>query len=139
MWRQSRDRLCEIGVGRQDFGVELADDQGIFYVDHIDIPDEDRTYIVAAVTVGFDANAIVGALEMNAFGADVMGSACDLAADGETVPVQESAIGDGNVAAGLVATGGVGRSRFDGDIVITNVGEDVVDANMGRSERIDGI
>ena len=57
---------------------------------------------MASVAVRLDADALVGAFELDAFGADVLGAACQLAADRKAVTVQEDAIGDGDVAAGRV-------------------------------------
>ena len=74
--------------------------------------------VVAAVAIGLDADAVVGALEMNALGDDVLRAAGNLAADREAVAVQECAIGDRDVAAGIVRPRGVDGAGLDGDIVV---------------------
>ena len=62
-------------------------------------------HIVAAIAVGLDADPVVGALKVNALGADILRAAGDLAADGEAMPMQKRAIGNGDVAAWCVRPG----------------------------------
>ena len=70
---------------------------------------------------------------------DVVRAAGDFAADGEAVAVEEGAIGDGDVAARIVAARRVDGAGFDGDIVVADVGVEMIDADVRRREGIDGV
>ena len=137
--RQTRNRLRRFSRGRQNFGIVLADYQGVLHVLHLDVAEEEVANIVAAVAIGLYADAIVRALEMNALSADILYASGDLAADGETVPVQKGAVGNGNVAARIVGSRRGDRPRLDGNIVVSHVGIDMIDDDMRRREGIDGV
>src|SRR6185312_13288802 len=83
---------------------------------HRDVLEEQMTHVMAAIAVGLDADALIGALELDAFGADILGAARQLAADREAMTVQEDAIGNGDVAAGRVRARRIDLAGLDGDI-----------------------
>lgn len=126
-------------AGRSDFGVVLADDEGVLDVLHVDVAEDEVADVVAAVAVGFNADTVVGLVEVDALGGDVLGAADDFTTDGEAVAVEEGAVGDGDVAGGRVGAGGVGFAGLDGDVVVAYVGEDMVDLDVGGGEGIDGV
>lgn len=123
----------------EDLGVVLADDESVFDVLHLDVAEGDVADIGTAVAVGFDPNAIVGAGEMNALDEDVLRPAGDFAADGDAVAMQEGAIGDGDVAAGCIGAGRVGGAGLDRDVIVANVGVEVIDVDVRRGEGIETI
>ncbi len=138
--REARDRRGRHGsFGRQNARIILADDERVLHVFHVDVAEDEIADVVAAVAIGLDANAVVGAVEVNALGEDVARAAGDLAADGEAVAVEEGAIGNGDVAAGFVAAGRVDGAGLDGDVVVADIGIEMIDANVRRGEGIDGV
>ena len=129
--REARDwRGLHGAVRRQDAGIVLADHERVLHVLHVDVAEDEVRDIVAAIAISLDANAVVGAVEVNALGENVARAAGDLAADGEAMAVHEGAIGDGDVAAGIVAAGRVDGAGFDGDIVVARVGIEMIDADI---------
>src|SRR5208337_5396088 len=137
---EARDGLRRhVSRGRQNARVVFADDDRVLYVFHIDVAEDQIADVVAAVAVGLDADAIVRALKMDALGDDVVRAAGDFAADGEAVAMQEGAVGDGDVAGRIIAARGVDGAGFDGDVVVAHVGVEMIDAHVGRGERIHGI
>ena len=125
--------------GGEDLGVVLADDESVFDVLHVDVAEGDVADVGSAVAVGFDANAVVGSVEVNALSEDVLRSSGDFAADRDAVAVEEGAIGDGDVAAGFVGAGRIGGTGLDGDVVVADVHEDVADGDVGGGEGIDAV
>jgi hypothetical protein len=67
---------------------------------------------------------------VNALGNDVARATGNLAADGEAVPVQKGAVGNCNVATGIIAPRRIDGPSFDGDVVVARVGIEMVDANV---------
>ncbi len=129
--REARDgRGLHGAFGRQDAGIVFADHKRVFHILHINVAEDEVRDIVAAVAIGLDANAVIGAIEVNALGENVARATGDLAADGKAMAVHEGAIGDDNVAAGIIAAGGVDGAGFDGDVVVTGVGVEMVDADI---------
>ncbi len=136
---QARDGCgCDFALGER-LGVVGADEDGGVYVLHGDVFEGDVVDLVAAVAVGLDADALVGAFEVDALGVDIVRAAGDLAADGEAVAVHELAVGDGDVFAGLIGAGRVDDAALDGDVVVAYVGEDVIDDDVAGAEGIDGV
>ena len=133
------DGSCGYLAGGKDLRVVLTDDDGIFNVLHIHVAEGDVADIGSAVAVGFDADAVVGTIEVDAFGEDVLSSAGDFTAYGDAVAVEEGAVGDGDVAAGLVGAGRIGGTGLDGDVVVAYVHEDVADGDVGGGEGIDAV
>ena len=58
--------------------------------------------IVPAIAIGLHANAIVGPVKMNALGPNILGTARNLAANRQPVPMHEGAVGNCNVTAWII-------------------------------------
>ncbi len=114
-----------------DLGVVLADENGGADILHEDVLEAEVGDVGAAVAVGFDADALVGAFEADVFRMHALYASGDFAADGETVAGFELAVGDGDVGGWGVGTGGVDGAGFDGDVVVADGGEVVVDGDVG--------
>jgi hypothetical protein len=99
-WRQTPDSLEPV-VGEGLYIRVIFGDAGADIL-HVDVLEEDAAHIMAAVAVGLDADALVGAFEMDALGLDVLGAARRFTADGQAVAVEEDTVGHGDVAAGIV-------------------------------------
>lgn len=136
---EAGDRRRRYVAGGEDPGVVLADDQSVFDVLHIDVAEDDVTDIGTAVAVGFDANTVVGAVEVNSLDEDVLRTSGDLAADRDAVAVLEGAIKDGDVAAGGIGAGRIRGSGLDGNVVVAYIHEDVADGDVRGGEGIDAI
>ncbi len=128
-----RDRLRrKVSRRRKNAGIVLANHERIFHVLHVDIAEDDVEDFVAAVAIGLDANAVVGAVEVDALGEDVARASGEFAADGESVAMEKGAVGDGDVTAGIVTAGRVDGARFYGDIVVAGVGIEMIDVDIRR-------
>ncbi len=138
---EARDRRgCDhFARRRQNVRIVLADHERILHILHVDVAEDKIADVVAAIAIGFYANAVVGAVKVNALGDNVVRAAGNLAADGEAVAMQEGAIGDGDVAGWIVAAGRVDGAGLDGDVVVARVGVKMIDADIRRGEGIDGV
>src|SRR5580704_15548128 len=100
--RQAADRLRPVVGGRLYLRVVFRNQDAGPDILHVDVLEKEAADIMAAVAIGLDADSLVGPLEMDAFGPDVLRAARQLAADGQAMAVQEDAVGDGDIAAGIV-------------------------------------
>src|SRR6185437_1767179 len=81
--RQPGDWLGRIVTLRRHPGIEFRDQDSGLHPRHGDVPERDVADITATVAIGLDADALVGVLETDALGMDVLCPARDLAADGK--------------------------------------------------------
>jgi hypothetical protein len=63
---EAGDRRWGHVSGGENLRVVLADDDGVLDLLHVDVAEGDGADIGAAVAVGFDAKAVIGAVEVNA-------------------------------------------------------------------------
>src|SRR5579863_8429379 len=96
--RQTPDGPRRIVLVRRDARIIFRDEDRGLHPGHGDVAERYVAYVMAAVPVGLDADALVRAVEGDAFGMDVPRSTGKFAADRQAVAMQEGAIGDGDVA-----------------------------------------
>src|SRR5690242_9482311 len=103
--RQPADSLWAIVRRRLHIRIIFRDQDRGFHSFHGDVLEEEMAHVMTAVAVGLDAYALVGALEPDALGADILRPTRQFAADRQAMTVQEDAVGDGDVAAGRIRSG----------------------------------
>jgi hypothetical protein len=81
MGRQARDGCGGDGTIRHGFGVVLADEDGGADAFHRDVFEGKQADVGATVSIGLDADAVVGAVEVDAFDGHALHTAGYLAAD----------------------------------------------------------
>src|SRR5271163_4873125 len=83
----------------RDLGIKLADQDRGSDVLHRNVSEHEVSDIVIApIPVRFDPYPLVGALEGDAFGPDILDPSRDLTADGQAMPMQKCAVRDDDIA-----------------------------------------
>ncbi len=112
-------------------GVAGVEGDGVGGVTDADVVVGDVADETAAGAVGFDAEAVVRAVEGEVGDEDVVDAAVGLAADGHAVSVVEVVVGDGHV--------GDGVTTFDGDVVVAGADEAVGDGDVFGAAGVDTV
>ena len=114
-------------VGRSDRVVEVVENDRVADVGHRQVAELDILDQAADVAIGFEPDALIGAVECAVADEHIMHSALDQAANGHAVPDAKGAVRNGDIRRDIGAASNL-------DIVVSVADRAVMNQHVGRSQ-----